>query len=54
MTHREKRLFMIRELLSELPQCRDIKIPADTEGQKQLFKKSYEYPPSPSYKLRVS
>lgn len=38
MTHREKRLFMIRELLSELPQCRDMKIPADTEGQKQLLR----------------
>lgn len=38
MTQMEKRLFLIRELLSELPQYEDMKIPADEEEQKRLLR----------------
>lgn len=38
MTHSEKRLFLIKELLSELPQYRNMKIPSDTEEQKRLLR----------------
>lgn len=38
MTHNEKRLFLIKELLSELPPYRDMKIPTDEEGQKRLLR----------------
>lgn len=38
MTQSEKRLFLIKELLSELPQYRDMKIPIDLEEQKRLLR----------------
>lgn len=38
MTHGEKRLFLIQELLSELPQYRDMTIPADVKEQKRLLR----------------
>lgn len=38
MTQMEKRLFLIRELLSELPQYEDMRIPADEEEQKRLLR----------------
>lgn len=38
MTHSEKRLYLIRELLSELPEHGDWHIPEDTEEQKRLLR----------------
>lgn len=38
MTHREKGLYLIQELLSELPQYGDTKIPNNTDEQKQLLR----------------
>ena len=38
MTHNEKRLYLIKELLSELPQHRDMEIPDHTEEQKRLLR----------------
>ena len=38
MTHSEKRLYLIKELLSELPQNKDIKIPNGAEEQKRLLR----------------
>ena len=38
MTHSEKRIYLIRELLSEQPQYRDMEIPQDTEEQKRLLR----------------
>ena len=38
MTHSEKCLYLIKELLSELPQYKNMKIPADEEGQKRLLR----------------
>ena len=38
MTHNEKRLYLIKELLSELPQYRDMEIPDNTEEQKRLLR----------------
>ena len=38
MTHEEKRLFLISELLSELPQYRDMKIPTEDEEQRRLLR----------------
>lgn len=38
MTHDEKRLFLIQELLSELPRYRDMTIPADAKEQKRLLR----------------
>lgn len=38
MTHREKRIALIKELLAELPQYRDMQIPADEEEQKRLLR----------------
>lgn len=40
MTHSEKRLYLIKELLSELPQSqyKDIEIPNDANKQKQLLR----------------
>lgn len=38
MTHSEKRLFLIKELLSELPQYKDMEIPIDAEEQKRLLR----------------
>lgn len=38
MTHGEKRLYLIKELLSELPQCTGMSIPDDVEEQKRLLR----------------
>lgn len=38
MTHSEKRIFLIKELLSELPQYRDMELPTDAEEQKKLLR----------------
>lgn len=38
MTHDEQREYLIRELLSEEPQYADMKIPADTDQQKDLLR----------------
>ena len=38
MNQREKRLFLIQSLLKEQPRYRDIVIPADAEGQRQLLR----------------
>lgn len=38
MIHSEKRLYLIKELLSELPQYRDMEIPDNTEEQKHLLR----------------
>lgn len=38
MTQSEKRMFLIKELLSELPQYRDMRIPDDEEEQKKLLR----------------
>ena len=38
MTHNEKRLYLIKELLSELPQYRNMEIPNNTEEQKRLLR----------------
>lgn len=38
MTHTEKRRFLIQELLAELPQYRDMQIPANEEEQKRLLR----------------
>lgn len=38
MTHNEKRIYLIKELLLELPHHRDIEIPDDIEEQKRLLR----------------
>lgn len=38
MTQTERRLFLIRELLAERPDCRDMEIPANTQAQKRLLR----------------
>lgn len=38
MTHSEKRLYMINELLSEQPQYRDMEIPRSEDEQKRLLR----------------
>lgn len=38
MTHEDKQLFLIKELLSEQPRYRNIQIPQDTAEQKQLLR----------------
>lgn len=38
MTHSEKRIYLIKELLSELPQYRDVNIPDNAEEQKRLLR----------------
>lgn len=38
MTHSEKRLYLIKELLSELPQYKDMEIPNNTDEQKRLLR----------------
>ena len=38
MTHSEKRVYLIKELLSELPQYRDMDIPDNAEEQKRLLR----------------
>ncbi len=38
MNQSEKRLFLIRSLLMEQPECRDIAIPADAQSQRRLLR----------------
>lgn len=38
MTHDEKRVFLIKELLAELPQYRDMEIPEDGAEQRRLLR----------------
>lgn len=38
MTHSEKRIFLIKELLSELPQYREAEIPENGDEQKRLLR----------------
>ncbi len=38
MTHSEKRLYLIKELLSEQPQYKDMEIPDNVEEQKRLLR----------------
>ena len=38
MTHKEKRIYLIRELLSESSRYRDAVIPDDDEEQKRLLR----------------
>ena len=38
MTHEEKRIFLIKTLLSEQPRYRNIEIPAEEQGQKDLLR----------------
>lgn len=38
MTHMEKRLYLIKELLAELPQYRDMEIPQEEDEQKRLLR----------------
>lgn len=38
MTHKEKREFLIKELLAELPQYREMQIPTDENEQKRLLR----------------
>lgn len=49
MTHDEKREYLIKELLSELPQYSDMKIPEDEERQKNLLRSLMNIrPPRPA------
>ena len=47
MTQNERREYLIRVLLSEVPQYSDMKIPDQEDGQKKASSESYEYPASP-------
>ena len=38
MTHEKKRLFLIKSLLAEQPRYKNIEIPADAQGQKDLLR----------------
>lgn len=38
MTHSEKRMFLIKELLTELPQCTDMQLPDSEDEQKRLLR----------------
>ena len=38
MTQTERRLFLIQSLMQEMPRCREIGIPADAAGQRQLLR----------------
>jgi hypothetical protein len=38
MTHEEKRIHLINSLLTEQPRYRNIEIPADVQGQKDLLR----------------
>lgn len=38
MNQSERRIYLIQTLLKERPEYRDMKIPADTQGQKQLLR----------------
>lgn len=51
MTHSEQRLYLIRELLSEMPQYRDMEIPVNAEEQKRLLRSLMNIrPPRPAGK----
>lgn len=48
MTHSEKRVFLIKELLSESSQYKDMKIPTNSEEQKRLLRSLMNLrPPQP-------
>ena len=38
MTHEDKRIYLIKSLLAEQPRYRNIEIPADAQGQKDLLR----------------
>ena len=38
MTHEEKRIYLINALLTEQPRYRNIDVPADVQGQKDLLR----------------
>ena len=38
MTQKERRLYLIRELLKEQPQYRETEIPEDEDGQRRLLR----------------
>lgn len=38
MTQEERRIYLIKELMSEHPRCADIQIPADADNQKRLLR----------------
>ena len=38
MTHEDKRIYLIKTLLAEQPRYRNIEIPTDTQGQKDLLR----------------
>ena len=38
MTHEDKRIYLIKTLLAEQPRYRNIEIPVDTQGQKDLLR----------------
>lgn len=49
MTHEEKREYLIKELLAELPQQGEVRIPADESGQKRLLRSLMNIrPPRPA------
>lgn len=49
MTQEEKRLYLIKELLTEFPQYSDIKTPSDAEAQKRLLRSLMNVrPPRPA------
>ena len=48
MTHEEKRIYLIRELLAELPDCSGMGIPDHEGGTEKASAKSYEYSPAPA------
>lgn len=37
MTQIERRIYLIKELLSEEPRCSDVKLPSDEQQQKIFF-----------------
>lgn len=48
MTHKEKRVYLIKELLAELPQYQEMQIPENEEEQKRLLRSLMNIrPPSP-------
>lgn len=49
MTHEEKREYLIKELLAELPQQGEVRIPTDESGQKRLLRSLMNIrPPRPA------
>ncbi|MBT9775091.1 protein-ADP-ribose hydrolase [Clostridium sp. MCC353] len=51
MNQEEKRLFLIHALMNEMPEYKDIRIPKDQTGQKQLLRSLFNIrPPYPARK----